>query len=172
MGVAPSRNPVFKSCEVVPALEDAIQTIAPTLRAIAKYLGSPVRPRTTKMRQVPIRVATAIPEFGQEEDPTWPVRREETTAKKKPNRTISNAEMRLTWSCGNIQMKNTINVEPAMTAVIGISRSVRKTLALCPDLDSSNCRMLALKELIILGMARTMLKIPPAVTAPAPIYFT
>src|SRR5438034_9896240 len=172
MGVARTRKPVFKSCEVVPALEDAIQTIAPTLRAIAKYLGSPVRPRNTKMRQVPIRVAMAIPELGQEEDPTWPVRREETTAKKKPKRTIRNAEMRLTCSCGNSQMKSTINAEPAMTTVIGMSRSVRRTLAPFPDLNSSNCLMLARKELMILGRARIILKIPPAVTAPAPIYFT
>ena len=33
-GVAPTRKPVFKSCEVVPPLEAAMQTMPPTESAV------------------------------------------------------------------------------------------------------------------------------------------
>jgi hypothetical protein len=33
-GVAPTRNPVFRSCDVVPPFEDAMQTMAPTESAV------------------------------------------------------------------------------------------------------------------------------------------
>ena len=33
-GVAPTRNPVFKSCDVVPPLDEAMHTIAPTDSAV------------------------------------------------------------------------------------------------------------------------------------------
>jgi hypothetical protein len=34
LGVAPSRKPVFRSCEVVPPFEAAMQTMAPTDSAV------------------------------------------------------------------------------------------------------------------------------------------
>ncbi len=34
LGVLPTRNPVFRSCEVVPPLDAAMQTIAPTDSAV------------------------------------------------------------------------------------------------------------------------------------------
>ena len=34
MGVAPTRKPVFRSCEVAPAIDAAMQTTAPTPSAI------------------------------------------------------------------------------------------------------------------------------------------
>jgi hypothetical protein len=33
-GVAPSKKPVFRSCDVAPALLEAMQTMAPTERAV------------------------------------------------------------------------------------------------------------------------------------------
>ncbi len=44
LGVAPMRKPVFKSCEVVPPLEEATQTMAATERATNRCGGS-VQPR-------------------------------------------------------------------------------------------------------------------------------
>ena len=34
-GVAPTRNPVFRSCDVLPALAAAMQTVPPMVRARA-----------------------------------------------------------------------------------------------------------------------------------------
>ena len=33
-GVAPTRKPVFRSCEVVPPFDEAMQTMAPTESAV------------------------------------------------------------------------------------------------------------------------------------------
>src|SRR5438552_11582321 len=63
LGVAPIRKPVFKSCDVAPALAAAIQTIPPTTSAIGSYIW-PLQPTATKIRQVLIIVAIVIPEIG------------------------------------------------------------------------------------------------------------
>src|ERR1041385_6637476 len=76
-------NPVLRSCEVLPALAAAMQTIAPTPMAIGEYM-SPVQPSATKRRHVRISVAMVMPEIGFDEVPIRPVMREETVAKKKP----------------------------------------------------------------------------------------
>src|SRR6476620_4917719 len=86
-GVAPTRNPVLRSCEMVPPLDDAMQTIPPIDSAVTKY-GGAVQPITRKMRQVKSRVAIIIPDVGQEDDPTSPVSRDETRVKRKPNATM------------------------------------------------------------------------------------
>src|SRR5262249_54286261 len=99
------------SCEVVPALEAQIQTIAPIESAIARISG-PVCPRSTKIRQVINSVATVIPEIGLDDDPISPVIREETVAKKKPKTTTIIAPSRLIWSCGISQISTTKPIEP------------------------------------------------------------
>src|SRR3954469_1884687 len=76
-GVAPTRKPVFKSCEVLPALADAMQTTPPMLMASAKNAGA-VHPMTKNMAHVAMRVAIAMPEMGFEDVPINPVIREET----------------------------------------------------------------------------------------------
>src|SRR4051812_27750456 len=87
-GVEPTRNPVFKSCEVVPPFEAAIQTMPPTESAVTKYGFGAVQPSPRKIKQVKRSVATVIPEIGFEDEPTSPVRREETVTNKKPKITI------------------------------------------------------------------------------------
>src|SRR5262245_55063887 len=83
-GVAPTRYPVFRSCDVVPPFEDAMQTTAATVRAV--NMNSCVRIFSKKkMRQVSSKVAIVMPEIGFEEDPISPVRRDETVTNKNPN---------------------------------------------------------------------------------------
>src|SRR5436189_1402946 len=89
-GVEPTRNPVFKSCEVVPPFDAAMQTMPPIESAVTKY-GGAVQPMIKKTRQVSSSVATVMPEIGFDDEPTSPVRREETVTNRKPNATMSSA---------------------------------------------------------------------------------
>ena len=50
-GVAPTRNPVLRSCEVVPPLDDAMQTMPAIERAARRYSG-PTQPSKTKIKHV------------------------------------------------------------------------------------------------------------------------
>src|SRR6185503_4837355 len=104
-GVEPTRNPVFKSCEVVPPFEAAIQTMPPIESAVTKY-GGAVQPMTRKTRQVSSNVATVMPELGFDDEPTSPVSRDETVTKRKPNAMIRIAPSRLKrrFSCGTIMI--------------------------------------------------------------------
>src|SRR6266550_2559779 len=82
-GVEPTRNPVFRSCEVVPPFEAAIQTMPPIESAVTKY-GGAVQPMIRNTRQVSSKVATVIPEIGFDEEPTSPVNRDDTVTKRNP----------------------------------------------------------------------------------------
>jgi hypothetical protein len=74
-GVPPTRNPVLRSCDVVPPFDEAMQTMAPTDSAVT-YQRLPVQPATRKMMQVNSSVATVIPEIGFDDEPISPVRRD------------------------------------------------------------------------------------------------
>src|ERR1051326_9351375 len=89
-GVEPTRNPVFKSCDLVPPLEAAIQTMPPIESAVTKY-GGAVQPIIKNTRHVSSNVATVIPEIGFDDEPTSPVSRDETVTNRKP-RIIINIE--------------------------------------------------------------------------------
>src|SRR5688500_20279130 len=91
LGVAPTRKPVFKSCEVVPPFEAAIQTIPPIESAVTKYGSAAVQPRARNARQVNSKVATVMPEIGFDDDPTSPVSRDETVTKRNPRMMIRRA---------------------------------------------------------------------------------
>src|SRR6478672_6553835 len=82
-GVPPTRKPVFKSCDVVPAFEAATQTIAP-IESTITLDATPPLPSKRKITEVSRIVAIVIPEIGFEDEPNSPVMREETVAKKKP----------------------------------------------------------------------------------------
>src|SRR4051812_34976012 len=82
-GVAPTRNPVFKSCEVAPALAAATQTTAPIDSATAAQ-ACPVQPTSTNSKQVPISVVMVSPEIGLFDEPIMPTTREDTVTKKNP----------------------------------------------------------------------------------------
>src|SRR6516225_4365351 len=83
MGVAPTRNPVFRSCEVVPPFDAAMHTTPPIDRATTLSTGL-VMWNVRKIKQVSARVATVIPEIGLDDDPISPVNRDETVTNKKP----------------------------------------------------------------------------------------
>src|ERR1051325_1565413 len=76
-GVEPTRNPVLRSCDVVPPLDAAIQTMPPTERAVTKYGSGAVQPSSKKIRHGKRSVATVIPEIGFDDEPTSPVSRDE-----------------------------------------------------------------------------------------------
>src|SRR5437879_332722 len=76
-GVAPMRNPVLRSCDVVPPLEEAMHTTDATVNAVS-MAACPVCPMTKKMTQVNSKVAMVMPEIGFDEEPISPVRREDT----------------------------------------------------------------------------------------------
>src|SRR6185312_16037846 len=76
-GVAPTRNPVFRSCEVLPAFADAMQTTPPMVIAKAPYAAD-VQPRIKNTAQVAINVAIAMPEIGFDDVPINPVMRDDT----------------------------------------------------------------------------------------------
>ena len=48
-GVAPTRNPVFRSCEVAPPLEAATHTIPPTDNAVSQSLQSGAKEARAKL---------------------------------------------------------------------------------------------------------------------------
>src|SRR5258708_8905308 len=87
-GVAPTRNPVFRSCDVLPALAEAMHTTPPILIASAAK-AEPVQPMTRNMAQDAIRVAIALPEIGFYDVPINPVLLEATVTKRKPKLTTS-----------------------------------------------------------------------------------
>src|SRR6476646_7034726 len=92
-GVAPTRKPVLRSCDVVPPLDDAMHTTAATVRA-ASESALDVWPSDTNTRQVMSRAATVMPEIGFDDDPISPVNRDETVTNRKPRSTIRAAAMR------------------------------------------------------------------------------
>src|SRR5947199_7964553 len=121
-GVEPTRKPVFKSCDVVPPFEEATQTMPPIESAVTKY-GGAVQPTNKKMRHVSNNVATVMPEFGVDDEPTSPVRREDTVVKRKPNATMRNAPSKLKrrFSCGATMMRMRSRMIPPTTHFIEIS---------------------------------------------------
>ena len=82
-GVAPTRKPVFKSCDVVPPLDDAMQT-TPAIESAVKRNSGPTQPSRTKIRQTSSSVAIVMPEMGFDDEPITPVIRELTVTNKEP----------------------------------------------------------------------------------------
>src|SRR5207244_3384014 len=113
------RNPVFRSCDVVPPFDDAMHTMPPIESAVTKY-GGAVQPMMRKHRHVSNSVATVMPEVGHEEEPTSPVSREETVVKRNPIATIRSAPNKLKrrLSCGASMMRMSKRMIPPMTHFI------------------------------------------------------
>src|SRR5687767_13244840 len=115
--------PVFRSCEVLPAFAAQMQMIAPTDKATGAYAES-FQPSATKITHVMMSVAIVIPEIGFDDEPMRPVMRDDTVAKKKPNRMIS-TETRMLPCVGSpgITARNTArSSDPIKTMFIGRSR--------------------------------------------------
>src|SRR5436309_2823913 len=118
-GVEPTRKPVFKSCEVVPPFDDAMQTMPPIERAVTKN-GGAVQPMMRKTRHVRSSVATVMPEIGFDDEPTSPVSRDETVTNKNPKAMMSTAPSRLKrrFNCGAIMMTMSSAMMPPKTHFI------------------------------------------------------
>src|SRR5688500_8934753 len=83
-GVAPTRYPVFRSCEMSPAFDAATQTTVPTVITVALVVG-PTAPSARNASAVPISVISAIAEVGFDETPITPTSRELTGTNRNPN---------------------------------------------------------------------------------------
>ena len=129
-GVAPTRKPVLRSCEVVPPLDEAMQTTPAIESAVRRYSG-PIQPSRTKIRQVRSSVAIVIPEIGLDDEPITPVIRELTVTNRNPKRTIMPAPINRPVNSVGIRCEaaiaSTSPSEPARTSGMGRSRSVRAT---------------------------------------------
>src|SRR3954452_5277621 len=176
-GVAPTRNPVFRSCEMSPAFDAAMQTTVPTVRIAARAEGS-VQPQRTKTTDAPSSVTSVIAEVGFEETPIRPTMRDETTTKQTPKIATPSAATRrgpkAMLPASNPGTPTSVMTTASGTAITihdGTSRSVRG--AVSPSAIETPLRrrprMTAANELAIVGSALITATIPAAATAPAPM---
>src|SRR5215469_972580 len=179
-GVAPTRYPVFKSCEVPPAFDDATHTTPPIVSASAEN-AAPVQCATKNIAHVAISVAIAIPLIGFDEFPISPQIRDETVTNKNPNTTTNTAAIRFDSSpvfapgigrnVSSTHIIATIASEPSTTIFIEKSRSTRLT-AVATAFTARLLRISfspALSADTIVGSVFTSVITPAAATAPAPI---
>jgi len=167
-GVEPTRKPVFKSCDVLPAFAVATATTAAMEIACTRW-STPVQPFATKIRQVPSKAAIVMPEIGFAEDPICPVTREDTVAKKNPKVTISTAPSRFTPSCGSRVRTMASAIEPPTVREMGRSSSVRGRVIVWLRPEPRRSFRLEAKELTMVGSERASAMIPAEATAPAPM---
>ena len=73
----------MRSCDVVPPLDDAMQTTPAIESAVRRYSG-PTQPSRTKIRQVSSSVAIVMPEIGLDDEPISPVIRELDRDEQEP----------------------------------------------------------------------------------------
>ncbi len=136
--------------------------------------SGPLRPKRKKMPHVKSSVAMVIPEIGLDDEPISPVRREETVTKRKPKTRIITAPinpptLKPSPSAGTAINTATRPSEPNSTTNIGKSRSVRRAVT-TPPVGAANHAGRRGWTRKSGGAARHMLMIPPAATAPAPMW--
>ena len=167
LGVAPTIYPVFKSWEVAPAIAATIHITVPIdMAAIIPF--APVVPVDLSTKVVIIRVAIAIPDTGLLLLPTNPTILEDTVAKKNPNIIINMAPRGFMVIPGIKHMATAITKIPVKINHIGKSLAVLSP----PDTFLPKPFMACLKVFTIVGNVLIRLIMPPAATAPAPIYLT
>ncbi len=113
-------------------------------------------------------VATVIPEIGFDELPTSPVRRELTVTKRKPSTKMSSAPSTLILNEGTSAQVTTSSSEPTPTTQRGMSRSMREGPAAPVALESDFMPRIAPPTMVGSDLKSEMM--PPAATAPAPMY--
>src|SRR3954466_14635357 len=145
----------------------AMQATAAMLSAATLY-GGVTQPRAKKISEVIRSVATVIPEMGFEELPTSPVSRELTVTKRKPRTRIKIAPSTLILNDGTRAQTTTRITDPTPTTHKGRSRSVRGGPAAAPLPRSDRIPRIAPPTMVGKDLNSEM--IPPAATAPAPIY--
>src|SRR4051812_40446695 len=120
------------------------------------------------MSEVMSSVATVMPEMGLDEEPTSPVRRELTVTKRNPSTRMSSAPSMLILNEGTSAQVITNRIDPTPTTQSGMSRSVRSgPEAPAVPLSDFIPRM---APPTMVGRDLNRLMMPPAATAPAPIY--
>ncbi len=82
-GGAPTRKPVFRSCEMSPAFEPAMATIVATVSTAERAPG-PFQPIAANTEATPSSVMRAMPEVGCEVTPTIPTIRAATVTNSTP----------------------------------------------------------------------------------------
>lgn len=128
----------------------------------------PVIPEALRIPVEISSVAIIIPDIGLLEEPTIPTIRLETVAKKKPKTTIKSPPTKFTGMEGRIHMIKAMTRLPARTTCIGKSLSVLRVVF--PVLPFPSPFIALENVFIIIGRDLTRLIIPPAATAPAPMY--
>ena len=160
-------KPVLRSCDVSPAIAAMIQitppiAIAPTIPVV------PVVPVTFRSSVAMISVAIAIPDTGLLDEPISPTIREDTDAKKNPKITMIRDPIGLTGNVGISQIR--ITIARMITRRIGIGRSCCVRSAFFCACFLLILAIACLNVRTISGNVLIRLIIPPAATAPAPIY--
>src|SRR5437868_1314119 len=145
----------------------AMQTTAAMLRAATLY-GAETQPSVKKMSETISSVATVMPEIGFDDDPTSPVSRELTVTKRNPSTRMSTAPSMLILNEGTSAQTITRPSEPTATTQSGMSRSVRLGPIEAAAPLSDFIPRIAPPTMVGKDLKREM--IPPAATAPAPIY--
>ena len=100
----------------MPPFDEAMQTMPPIERAVTKK-GGAVQPMIRKTRHVRSRVATVMPEMGFDEEPTSPVKRDETVTNRKPKAMMRMAPsiLKRRFNCGAIIMTMSSAMIPPRT---------------------------------------------------------
>ena len=168
-GVAPTRNPVFRSCEVLPPLATAT-AITQAIEIARTRSSICVQPSSRKMTEMAMSDAIVIPEIGFGELPIWPQMRDDTVVKRKPKMMISIPPSRFTPIDGRNASPSASSSEPKTVTVIGRSSSVRSLAATaCPTRLALRSAKPARKAPTMVGSERASAMIPAVATAPAPM---
>src|SRR5699024_3711498 len=167
LGVAPTKNPVFKSWDISPAMADIIHITVPTDNAPI-IPASPSNPIALNIALVIRSVAIVIPDTGLLLLPTNPTSLAETVAKKNPNSAIIIAPAKPTGIIDVLAINIIKAITPINATFPDISSSVLRFVIV--PFDSLNPPIASLKVLNINGNDLIKLNIPPKATAPAPIY--
>ena len=177
-GVAPSRYPVFRSCDVSPEIEAAIATTQPTVSAVALPSVS-VQPSARKMEAVPSNDAIVMPLVGLLVTPTRPTMRDATVTKKNANSTTQKAATARCGmsptapnTCGTSTSTAATTSTPIPTNFSGRSALVRVSgpAASAPAATRSVSSFDPILKLATMtGMLRINVMMPAVATAPAPM---
>ena len=115
-----------------------------------------------------------MPDIGFDDEPISPVNRDETVTKRKPSMMIRSAPRIFIFSDGVSVITTTRPSIPMTTHLSDISCSVRGSVPSAPAALSARLawksEMLPRIPFQIVGRERIREIIPPAVTAPAPMY--
>ena len=138
------------------------------MESAATLYGGETQPSAKKMLETISKVATVMPEIGFEEEPTSPVSRELTVTKRKPRTSSRIAPSMLMRNDGTSVQTITSRNDPAPTTQSGMSRSVRNGPEAPVAPRSDFIPRIAPPTMVGSDLNREMM--PPAATAPAPIY--